>query len=77
MFVTRVDLARRELGLAIHELVTRGGKHKPQGDGHADELYRTLLPRRHADPGKQAVAALMRSFIDTLNAKHRPGAPHR
>ncbi|HKX95049.1 MAG TPA: BLUF domain-containing protein [Methylibium sp.] len=48
-----------------------------EGDGHADELYRTLLPRRHADPGKQAVAALMRSFIDTLNAKQRTDAPHR
>jgi hypothetical protein len=48
-----------------------------EGDGHADELYRTLLPRRHADTGKQEVAALMRSFIDTLNAKQRPDAPHR
>ena len=33
VFITKVDLARRELGLAIHELVTRGGKHKPQQDG--------------------------------------------
>ena len=30
VFVTKVDLARRELGLAIHEILTRGGKAKPQ-----------------------------------------------
>jgi hypothetical protein len=48
-----------------------------EGDGHADELYRKLLPRRHVDQGKQEVAALMRSFIDTLNAKQRTDALHR
>jgi ribonuclease R len=38
VFVTKVDLARRELGLAIHEILTRGGKAKPQqqdGNGGA------------------------------------------
>lgn len=48
-----------------------------EGDGHADELYRTLLPRRHADQGKQEVAVLMRTFIATLNAKQRPDSLHR
>lgn len=48
-----------------------------EGYRPAAELYRTLLPRRHVDQGKQEVASLMRSFIDTLNANRRPGAPKR
>lgn len=40
-----------------------------EGYRHADELYNTLLPRRHVDQGKQQVAALMRSFISELNAR--------
>jgi ribonuclease R len=34
VYVTRVDLPRRELGLAINEILTRGGKAKPQQDGN-------------------------------------------
>lgn len=47
-----------------------------EGYRTAAELYRTLLPRRHVDQGKQEVAALMRSFIDTLNANRRSEALH-
>lgn len=39
-----------------------------QGYRQADDLYRTLLPRRHVDQSKQDVAALMRAFISELNA---------
>lgn len=48
-----------------------------EGDRQADELYRRLLPRRHVDQGRQEVAALMRSFIDALNAKQQSGASRR
>lgn len=40
-----------------------------EGYRQADDLYRTLLPRRHMDQGKHEVAELMRSFISELNAR--------
>jgi len=45
-----------------------------EGYRHAEELYRTLLPLRHVNQGKQAVVALTRSFIDTLSANRRSDA---
>lgn len=45
-----------------------------EGYQPAAEIYRTLLPRRHVDQGKRDVAALVRSFIDTLNANRRSDA---
>jgi hypothetical protein len=48
VFVTKVDLARRELGLAIHEILTRGGKAKPQQDNGGPDAG----GKKHGKKGK-------------------------
>ncbi len=71
------DPALLSIELATERLFAEWSMAHIEGYRQPDALYRTLLPRRHMDQGKQQVAALMRAFIGELNRRpaSRPARP--